>query len=73
MLTVYADETGTGGIPRSGKEPSPGIYGLIATPEYWETFCRDWGEALKKHGSEYFHFCELSPVGRKDPKSAFYG
>lgn len=73
MLSVYADETGTGGIPASGKEPAPGVYGVIATPEYWEIFCRDWSDELKKHKAKYFHFCELSPAGRRDKESGFFG
>lgn len=73
MLTVFADETGTGGLQADGKEPAPGVYGVIATPEYWQTFCREWSDGLKKHDAPYFHFCELSPVGRKDERSAFFG
>lgn len=73
MLTVFADETGTGGIQPSGKEPAPGVYGFIATSEYWESFRHEWSAGLKKHGAPYFHFYELSPAARKDPKFRFFG
>jgi hypothetical protein len=45
MIVVYADETGTGKV-LSGKEPAPGVYGYLATPEMWETFRNEWKSAL---------------------------
>jgi hypothetical protein len=60
MIAVYADETGTGGIPKSGKEPAPGIYGYLVTPEHWEQFRLRWKATLDKHAAPYFHFCELN-------------
>ncbi len=35
---VYSDETGTGGVPATGEEPAPGVYGLLATTEMWDGF-----------------------------------
>lgn len=73
MIVVYADETGTGGIPRTGKEPAPGICGFLATPDMWEKFRSDWNAALKAHKAPYFHFRELDRNERKDPKCFFNG
>ena len=48
MLEVYADETGTGGVPKSGKEPAPGLYGFLATVEMWGRFRKEWRSALDR-------------------------
>ena len=72
MLVVYADESGTGGIPKSGKEPAPGVYGYLATPEIWEQFRIAWKSTLKNHDAEYFHFRELDPnFQKKNPENPF--
>lgn len=72
MIVVYADETGTGGIPKSGKEPAPGVCGYLATPEAWEQFRPTWKSMLKKHDAEYFHFRELDPnFQKKHPENPF--
>jgi hypothetical protein len=73
MIVVYADETGTGDVPKSGKEPSPGVYGFLATPGDWEIFRQQWKAMLAKHKAYYFHFREATRVGRKDPKSHYHG
>ncbi|HTR40170.1 MAG TPA: DUF3800 domain-containing protein [Pseudomonadales bacterium] len=73
MVVVYADETGTGGIPKSGEEPSPGVYGYIATPEEWEKFRVRWKEMLKKHKAKYFHFRELNKTERKKTDNPYHG
>jgi len=73
MIVVYADETGTGDVPKSGKEPSPGVYGFLATPDNWEIFRQQWKAMLAKHKACFFHFREATPAGRKDPKSHYYG
>jgi hypothetical protein len=72
MIAAYSDETGTGGIPKSGKEPAPGVYGFLATPEYWEQFRLKWKAMLDTHGAPYFHFCELNPeFQRQNPDNVF--
>jgi hypothetical protein len=69
MIALYADETGTGGIPKSGKEPSPGFYGFLATTEEWEQFILRWKKMLKKHNdAKYFHFRELDKGYRQKHK-----
>jgi hypothetical protein len=73
MIAVYADETGTGGVPKSGKEPSPGMYGFLATPEMWEIFRKDWKAKLDEYCIPYFHFRELHPSERTKPKSPYHG
>jgi hypothetical protein len=73
MLTAYSDETGTGGIPQSGKEPAPGMYGLIASTELWEDFREKWKAELNRYGVDYFHFRELHPNELKKPGNPFYG
>jgi hypothetical protein len=73
MLAVYADETGTHGLKKGGKEPAPGVYGYIATPEYWETFRRSWSSGLAKYNAPYFHFRELNPPERKKPGNPYFG
>lgn len=72
MIACYADETGTHGIPSSGKEPAPGFYGFLATPAEWENFRLKWASMLKKHDADYFHFREATRAGRKDPKSHYH-
>jgi hypothetical protein len=53
-------------------EPAPGIYGYVETPEKWEQFRLRWSDMLKKHGAEYFHFCELDPnFQKKHPENPF--
>jgi hypothetical protein len=72
MVVVYADETGTGGIPKSGEEPAPGIYGFLATPEEWDKFRLRWTKMLDEHGAKYFHFRELNPsFQKKHPDNPF--
>lgn len=71
MIVVYADESGTGGIPKSGKEPAPGICGFLATPESWDEFISKWKAMLAKHGAPYFHFRELLPEERKKQNNRF--
>jgi hypothetical protein len=72
MIVVYADETGTGGMPKNGKDPSPGVYGFMATPEDWEEFRLSWKSGLDAHKkAPYFHFCELTRPARKKPGSRF--
>src|SRR5580658_4464968 len=73
MIVAYADESGTGGIPKSGKEPAPTICGLLATPETWETFRVSWKHVLSKHGADYFHFRELNKTERVKPGTHYYG
>lgn len=73
MLTVYSDETGTGGIPKTGIEPSPGIYGFLANPERWDKFRLEWTKQLNRYKVPYFHFCELNPNERKKPGTTYYG
>jgi hypothetical protein len=71
MIVVYADESGTGGIPKSGKEPAPGICGYLATPEMWDGFIVAWKAMLAKHDAPYFHFRELSQESRLEPTNRF--
>lgn len=72
MIACYADETGTGGIPKAGKEPAPGFYGFLATPADWEDFRLNWDSMLKKHDAPYFHFRELDPnFQKKNPGNHF--
>ncbi len=72
MIVVYADETGTGGIPKSGEEPAPGLYGYLETPAAWDAFRIKWNTMLKKHDAPHFHFRELDPNYRKQhPESVF--
>jgi hypothetical protein len=61
MLVLYADETGTHGIKKDGKEPAPGVYGFLATPDIWDKFRVEWRTALSqpKYDVPYFHFREL--------------
>jgi|ERR1035441_46905 hypothetical protein len=73
MIVVYADETGTSDIPKSGKEPAPGVYGFLATPDDWEIFRKQWRAMLAKHKACYFHFREATRAGRQDPKSHYHG
>jgi hypothetical protein len=73
MIVVYADESGTGGIPKSGKEPAPTICGFLATPEMWDKFRLDWKSALNDHKAPYFHFRELDRNEWKNKKSRFHG
>jgi hypothetical protein len=73
MLVVYADETGTHGLKKGGKEPAPGVYGFIATPQYWEGFRHTWLAALAKHNAPYFHFRELNKSERSKPGNPYYG
>ncbi|HEV7924001.1 MAG TPA: hypothetical protein VGR14_01515 [Verrucomicrobiae bacterium] len=72
MIAVYADETGTGGIPKSGKEPAPGVYGYLATPEYWDQFRLKWQAMLDNHGAPYFHFRELNPDFQKQNPDNYF-
>ncbi|HEX3720602.1 MAG TPA: hypothetical protein VH595_21845 [Verrucomicrobiae bacterium] len=72
MLAVYADETGTHGLKEGGKEPAPGVYGFIATPNYWDGFRHKWSAGLAKHGASYFHFNELTRPARKDPQNPYH-
>lgn len=65
MLVVYSDETGTGGIPKTGEEPAPGVYGWLATPEMWEDFRDKWKAGLALFDVPYFHFSELNPNVRQ--------
>jgi len=72
MLVVYADESGTGGIPKSGKEPAPGVCGYLATPEIWEQFRIAWKLKLAEYKADYFHFRELDPYfQKKHPHNPF--
>ncbi len=72
MIACYADESGTGGIPKSGKEPAPSVCGYLATPETWDQFRIEWKSTVKKHGAEYFHFRELDPnFQKKNPENPF--
>jgi hypothetical protein len=73
MIVVYADETGTHGLKKGGKEPAPGIYGFMATPEQWEYFRSIWSAALKKYDVDYFHFRDLLPQQRNNPRKPYYG
>jgi hypothetical protein len=73
MLEVYADETGTGGVPKSGKEPAPGLYGFLATVEMWGRFRKEWRSALDRYGTPYFHFRELNPSEREKRKNPYHG
>lgn len=72
MVVVYADETGTGGIPKSGDEPSPGVYGYIATPEEWEKFRVRWKAMLAEHDAKYFHFRELNKSERQKTDNPYH-
>jgi hypothetical protein len=72
MLEVYADETGTGGIPKTGEEPAPGVYGFLATPVEWDKFRLRWTAMLQNHGAKYFHFRELDRSFQKqNPDNPF--
>ncbi|MGO8700856.1 MAG: DUF3800 domain-containing protein [Limisphaerales bacterium] len=73
MLVVYADETGTQGLKKGGREPAPGIYGFIETPLYWEGFRHRWLDALAEHGVKYFHFRELNKSERLKPGAHYCG
>jgi hypothetical protein len=64
MIVVYADETGTQGLKKGGKEPAPGVYGFLANLKTWNGFRRVWSKALQEYGVNYFHFRELNPSGR---------
>jgi len=73
MIVVYADETGTQGLRKGGKEPAPGVYGFMDVPEGWERFRGAWSAALKKYGVDYFHFRELNPLLRLNPGNPYFG
>jgi hypothetical protein len=73
MIVVYADESGTGGIPKSGKEPAPTICGFLATPEKWGEFRVSWKQMLSKHDAKYFHFRELNKSERAKLGAQYYG
>jgi hypothetical protein len=73
MIVVYADETGTHGLKKGGKEPAPGVYGFMATPKEWEEFRVKWKTKLEQYGAQYFHFKEVNQAGRHNPKSPFHG
>jgi hypothetical protein len=73
MIVVYADETGTGGIPKSGKEPAPGVCGYLATPEMWEQFRILWQSTLEKNEADYFHFRELDKSERLKDGTHYFG
>ena len=73
MLVVYTDETGTGGVPDSGEEPAPGVYGFIATPEEWDVFRVKWKAGLDLHKAAYFHFRETRQSHRQNPKKVYFG
>jgi hypothetical protein len=73
MLVVYADETGTGGIARDGKEPAPGVYAFLACAETWDVFRKQWQSGLDFFGVKYFHFRELNPTARKEPRNPYHG
>lgn len=73
MLAVYADETGTGGIPKTGEEPAPGVYGFITTPEKWDEFRIKWKSSLDQFKAPYFHFRLLHPNQRKKEKNPYHG
>ena len=71
QIVVYADESGTHGA--GGKEPAPGVYGFIATVEYWEKFCLEWTALLKSYDVPYFHFRELNKSERAKPGNPYHG
>jgi hypothetical protein len=73
MLVVYSDETGTGGVPETGEEPAPGVYGFIATPQMWEDFRIKWKAELDRYKVPYFHFRELHPAMRRKEKNLYFG
>jgi hypothetical protein len=72
MLAVYSDETGTGGVPESGQEPAPGVYGFITTPEKWDEFRITWKASLDKCKAPYFHFRELHAKNRRKENNPFH-
>jgi hypothetical protein len=72
MIVAFADESGTGGIPANKKEPAPGVCGLLASEELWESFRIHWKAALDHHNAPYFHFRKLDRSNRKDPKNRFH-
>jgi hypothetical protein len=73
MIAIYADETGTHGLVPGGKEPAPGIYGFMASPEEWETFRKKWSAVLKKYNAPYFHFRDTLWQQRTKSKCPYYG
>ena len=73
MLVVYADETGTHGLQKGGREPAPGIYGLLATDLQWEKFRDVWATDLKRHTTPYFHFRDLHSSSRKKKGTPYFG
>jgi hypothetical protein len=72
-IEVYADETGTHGLKKGGKEPAPGVYGFIASVEYWEIFRIEWSKTLIKYNAPYFHFRELHPSERARRRNPYHG
>jgi hypothetical protein len=73
MIVVYADETGTGGIPKSRKEPAPGVCGYLARIEEWEAFRTRWKSSLKAHKAEFFHFRDLNKSERQKAGTPYFG
>ena len=57
---------------KGGKEPAPGVYGFIETPEYWEGFQEKWNAGLRKYNVPYFHFRELNPPERAKARNPYY-
>jgi hypothetical protein len=54
-LTAYMDETG-----HSRNTEFVGIAGLVASDERWQVLKRDWKNALKTYGIEWFHMTEFA-------------
>ena len=54
-LLGYSDDSGT-----HSESEAVTVAGYISTAEQWEIFNREWGEALKEWGLEFFHMTDFA-------------
>jgi hypothetical protein len=62
---VYCNESDFDQSQTKGTASVPTVYGYIASPDNWKSFCQDWKKVLNDFKVRYFHFSKLNKKARQ--------